>query len=330
MMRMRIIFCVTVFYAISLHAEFRTWTDKWGVTLHAELCGFSTDHKFAIFKTGKGKLIGVNVLSLSPGFKLVKELKGDFGLGRYDKSDDTWVLKDRVGVKGSGQASEATENHAYGKDQITAAINLYRRVCEDCSEELSMSRDYVPVTRDYSSSGNVKIQVTRDEPVGKAHYYVGAREITKEEYDKIYNMRVSDFNLVIEMLEPLAKAGNVDAQDRLGYVYWHVPKGVTVTDWFENAYKWSKLAGGAGSVDGAERCALMWLDKNTKGTRADRVDQAIDWYEITADNLISCGRVSEVYKYADHVHKLGAPYRAKAIAEKADKAKRENRKIKGK
>lgn len=203
------------------------------------------------------------------------------------------------------------------QEQINMAAKLYKKVCADCQEELSISREYVPVTQKLPG-----FSVTTSEPVGKAHYYVGNREVSKSQYDDIGDRRVADYNRIIHILEPLVIGGNVEAQDWLGYIYWNLPNGITVNDRVNLSFKWSSKAGRAGSVNSAERCALIWLDKETKGTREQKIDNAIEWYEIVANNLISCRRFSEVYKYADRVHKLGAPYRAKAIVEKVSNAQR--------
>ena len=205
---------------------------------------------------------------------------------------------------------------ANDQEQINLAVKLYKQVCNDCREELTTYRDLVPVTRNVDGL----FSVTTSEAVGDRHYYVGNREITKSQYDKIGDKRAADYNQIIRILEPLANAGNVSAQDWLGYVYWYIPKGLILQDRVGLSFKWSSKAGKAGSVNAAERCALIWLDSETKGTNKQKTDNAIEWYEITADNLISAGRSSEVYKYADRVHKLGAPYRAKAIAEKVSSA----------
>ena len=103
--------------------------------------------------------------------------------------------------------------------------------------------------------------------------------VVAQDYEKgsaAYN--AGDYATALQEWKPLAKAGDADAQYRLGFSH-HYGKGVPKN--YTDAVKWYRLAAVQGSANAQARLADMY--SNGFGVPQDRV-MAHMWYNISAAN----------------------------------------------
>jgi TPR repeat protein len=102
-----------------------------------------------------------------------------------------------------------------------------------------------------------------------------------------------DWKAAFVLLEPLAKQGNPDAQNRIGYMYYN---GHGVPRDYAEAMKWYRIAAAQGSAKAQTNIGFMY--ENRQGVPQDYAE-AMNWYRKAADQGIAGAQSNIGVMYAN-------------------------------
>jgi len=126
------------------------------------------------------------------------------------------------------------------------------------------------------------------EPTSTASVKAGSLE------DGIAAADRGDWKAAFVLLEPLAKQGNPDAQNRIGYMYAFSKNGVSQD--YTEAMKWYRMAAAQGSAKAQTNIGFMY--ENGHGVPQDYAE-AMKWYRKAADQGIAAAQSNIGAMYAN-------------------------------